>query len=129
METKKKIYYDNDGWVCERYPYDIPIEDEKQFIEASETDFNKTLACKNYHAWRVKDDKLVEDEYKKTPEEEIVAELRRAREAVCFPIINRGQLWYATLTDEQTQELTEWYDAWLNVTETKTEPLKPEWLV
>lgn len=51
---------------------------------------------------------------------------RRAKE--CFPIINRGKLWYDTLTDEQVNELTAWYEAWLNATETLVIPNKPEWL-
>ena len=54
--------------------------------------------------------------------------LRQQREVECFPIINRGQLWYDTLTSEQRTELQEWYHAWLDVTETKVIPTKPSWL-
>lgn len=54
--------------------------------------------------------------------------LRERRENECFPIINRGELWYDTLTDKQIVELKEWYQAWLDVTETKIIPQKPEWL-
>ncbi len=54
--------------------------------------------------------------------------LRRRREVECFPIINRGQLWHDSLTEEQRAELKEWYQAWLNVPETLTVPNKPEWL-
>lgn len=55
-------------------------------------------------------------------------QLRERRELECFPIINRGQLWYNTLTTEQLQELDTWYHAWLDVTITKQIPQKPEWL-
>lgn len=55
-------------------------------------------------------------------------ELRELREKECFPIINRGVMWYETLTQEQTYELKDWYNAWLNVTETKQVPEKPEWI-
>lgn len=55
-------------------------------------------------------------------------ELRARRQSICFPIINRGQLWYNTLTESQKKELNIWYKAWLDVTETLTEPVKPEWL-
>lgn len=54
--------------------------------------------------------------------------LRNIREVECFSIINRGLLWYETLTYSQKQELNEWYRDWLNVTETLIEPTKPEWL-
>jgi len=33
----------------------------------------------------------------------------------------------ATLTEEQIQEYNEWRQAWLDVTETKVKPEKPEW--
>lgn len=52
---------------------------------------------------------------------------RRAKE--CFPIINRGKLWYDKLTPEQFNELSIWYQAWLDATETSKIPEKPEWLV
>lgn len=55
-------------------------------------------------------------------------ELREERERVCFPIVNRGQVWYDTLTNKQRSELTDWYRAWLNVTKTLKVPPMPEWL-
>lgn len=60
--------------------------------------------------------------------EEIIEQLREQREIECFSIINRGQLWYNTLTTEQVNELNNWYRAWLDVTETKIVPTKPSWL-
>ena len=53
---------------------------------------------------------------------------RVIRSQVCFPIINRGQLWYNNLTNEQKDELSKWYNDWLNVTETLIEPKTPKWL-
>lgn len=55
-------------------------------------------------------------------------ELRKLREQECFPIVNRGKLWYNCLTNEQITELTNWYFEWLNVTETRIYPKKPLWL-
>ena len=57
-----------------------------------------------------------------------LAELRHKREKQCFPYINRGQLWYGKLTDEQKSELDAWYQAWLDVTDTKNIPTAPAWL-
>lgn len=54
--------------------------------------------------------------------------LRKLRSEECFPIINRGKLWYDCLTASQISELKTWYFDWLNVTETKTIPIKPSWL-
>ena len=54
--------------------------------------------------------------------------LRQMREEQCYPYINRGELWYRNLTDEQKTELNIWYKAWLDVTKTLIIPIKPTWL-
>lgn len=54
--------------------------------------------------------------------------LRARREKECFPIINRGKLWYNCLSIEQLSELNDWYFKWLDVTKTKIIPTKPDWL-
>lgn len=54
--------------------------------------------------------------------------IRQRRKNECFPIINRGVLWYNCLTLEQRAELNGWYHAWLNATETGVVPAKPSWL-
>lgn len=61
-------------------------------------------------------------------QEELKENLRDKRETECFSVINRGQLWYETLTPEQKEELKLWYKAWLDVTETKIIPGRPSWL-
>lgn len=48
--------------------------------------------------------------------------LRQRRQTECFTFVNRGQLWYATLSVKQLAELAAWYTAWLKVTETKNIP-------
>lgn len=50
------------------------------------------------------------------------------RSKICFTVVDRGQLWYESLTEEQYLELQAWYKAWLDVTETKVIPEKPSWL-
>lgn len=54
--------------------------------------------------------------------------MRNKRERECFPIINRGDFWYNTLTEIQKDEIQVWYQAWLDVTETLVVPEAPTWL-
>lgn len=71
-------------------------------------------------------------------EEQILDNLRARREYECFSYVNRGALWYNTLTSEQQQELDTWYQAWLDVPQVYQEtkptdietiiPAKPNWL-
>ena len=61
--------------------------------------------------------------------ERMVNVLRHKREKACFQYINRGEMWYSRLSTEQKAELDVWYQAWLDVTETKVIPAMPEWLV
>lgn len=65
----EKIYYNEKGWVCERYPYDLP-KDEDRFIEVEKDDYEKTFTSPIYFAWRVVNNKLVNEEYDDlTPEQ------------------------------------------------------------
>ena len=54
--------------------------------------------------------------------------LRNRRSKECYEVINRGKLWYARLTNEQLRELDDWYNQWLQVTDTMTVPQKPYWI-
>lgn len=84
----------------------------------------------NFRAYKVIDGKLVKDlerldflliENKKES-------LRHQRQLECFSVINRGALWYDTLTISQKEELNIWYHQWLDVTETFEVPQEPIWL-
>lgn len=61
-------------------------------------------------------------------EEFIKTYYRTLREKICYPIVNRGKVWYDRLTLSQTGELNDWYEAWLDVTETLTIPKTPSWI-
>ena len=54
--------------------------------------------------------------------------IRDLRQTECFSIINRGTLWYQSLTEAQLVELSQWYNAWLDAPETLVVPEKPSWL-
>lgn len=68
--------------------------------------------------------------------EEVLNLLRTRREEECFPIINRGSLWFEQLTEAQKVELKTWYKSWLDITDKYTDgmdylsliPIKPNWL-
>ena len=87
---------------------------------------------RNYGSYYLSEDGALvknEDRQKEIEEETEINELRSQREKACFPYINRGELWYSKLSTEQREEFSAWYQAWLDVTETKVVPEKPEWLV
>lgn len=59
---------------------------------------------------------------------DLIDRLRIRRQRECFDIINRGIIWYNTLTTEQLLELERWYDDWLKCTLTLKVPKKPDFL-
>lgn len=61
--------------------------------------------------------------------ERLMDDLRHKRERNCFTYVNRGELWYSRLSEIQKEELSAWYQAWLDVTTTKVIPDKPDWLI
>ena len=69
-------------------------------------------------------------EYTSEQEHQIVVvdSIRARREKECFSVINRGQLWYASLTSEQIADLEQWYADWLLAPQTMLIPDKPSWL-
>lgn len=68
------------------------------------------------------------DKQKEIEAQREATNLRTQREKICFPVINRGELWYSKLSSEQKEELSTWYQAWLDVTKTKVVPQMLEWL-
>jgi len=54
--------------------------------------------------------------------------LRRLRVNRVFPIVNRSNFWFNSLTQQQKDELQVWYQAWLDATETLEIPDRPTWL-
>lgn len=84
----------------------------------------------NYGSYYLSNGMLVKstDKQMELEDEELLHDLRSQREQDCFSYINRGYLWYSKLTDAQKEELSSWYQAWLDVTETKQVPKAPDWL-
>lgn len=63
----RKIYYNEDGWLCQRFPYDIPVVDENRYIEVEENVFQMTMSCETYKSWRVVDGVLKMEQYETIP--------------------------------------------------------------
>lgn len=62
-------------------------------------------------------------------EEEINKEIiRQRREEECFKVIDRSELWYEGLSEENKEELREWYQVWLKAPQTGIVPEKLEWI-
>ena len=60
-----KLYYNNDGWVCNIEPYNFPIENENLYVEVSEQAYNNILFAHVGMAWRVVKGALKEEIYNK----------------------------------------------------------------
>ncbi len=91
-------------------------------------DFDRFLDC--FESFKLADGKLVFDSEKDDADrlESEKTSLRERREKECFSVVNRGWIWYSTLTLSQWRELRTWYIAWLKVTETMTPPERPSWV-
>lgn len=124
MSIKPQVKIDENGFVLEMslggniggVDVELP-QDTTDYIE-------------NFRAYQLIEGKLIKNEGHAIDliEEKEKKQLRRLREAECFKIVNRGILWYNTLTEEQRQELDVWYRQWLDVTETLEVPQEPIWL-
>lgn len=115
----KTVFINSLGYLASPY-----IKDATLPLEISEAEYSKTRTFGNAEAWKwnfeTKTFELVQ-----TPS---INALRFERQLECFSIINRGYSWYRTLTEKQLAELDEWYQKWLDVTETSEIPKMPEWL-
>ena len=123
-----KVILDEQGFVM-NYATLGEFNDDSQ-IEIAEPEDLEDFE-NNYRSYHIVDNKLVKDaeEQEKLIDKQELLILRKQREKICFTIINRGELWYSKLTDEQKVELNTWYDAWLDVTETRVVPETPDWLL
>lgn len=110
--------------ILNEYSYYTNVEDYN--AEVDETDLQLVPFQKKFDVTKKI---IIDNPNYKSPSLEIKQiNLRSLRERDCFPIINRGQLWYQTLTKDQLTELNKWYKDWLDVTKTLVVPTKPSWL-
>ena len=100
-----------------------PIDSNKPIIELDSIPDDLFDGC-----YKLENGQIVKDTYQGKGYENLKQQLRVEREMECFNIINRGQLWYESLTSSQQSELKSWYQKWLDVTETLAKPEKLSWL-
>lgn len=122
-----KVRTDSQGYISD-FCFIGDISDSIEITDLAESE--QQHFADNFQAYKFVDGVLYFDEEKLSAinAEKEKTTIRRQRESECFPIINRGQLWYATLSPEQLTELSNWYTAWLDAPETLTTPKAPEWL-
>lgn len=86
-----KLYYTNDGWICNRQPYMIPIQNNELYIEVSDDVYYDTLFARTGMAWRIVKKNIVQEIYDKTAYQkdqirqeihELKAEIIKAKEDV-----------------------------------------------
>lgn len=84
----------------------------------------------NFATYKIADGALVRDDdaVAALDRQRALDDLRRRREAECFAVVNRGKVWYDTLTAEQTGQLAAWYKAWLDAPETGIAPETPDFI-
>lgn len=114
----KQVYINNEGYLASIY-----IKDANISIDVTDELFDQLSICPLDHNWKyVSGNFILVSFYDDNS-------LKERRYNECFIIIdNRSPMWYNRLTNEQKQELEEWYQAWLDVTKTKIIPIKPDWL-
>ena len=122
-----KIKLDKNGYISE-FALVGDLECDGVCYEV-ETPLDDDFLSK-FRSYKYENGKLIhdEDQYEIVLHEQLVEDLRHRRSDECFTVINRGMLWYNTLTEDQVTELGQWYQAWLDVTETLVAPTMPEWI-
>lgn len=104
-----KIYYNLDGWVCNRYPTDIPIDENSKYIEVDEEIENKTYYVDVGYAWRVVDGKLVVEKYGEIPAYIEIDELKTKLRDTDYQATKYAEGWF---TEEEYAPIKAQRQAW-----------------
>lgn len=115
----EKIYYNSDGWVCNRHPNNFPIDDENRFIEVDESESNKTYSTSIGKAWRVVDGNLINDIYSEEEYDDSQIQLIRSiRESLLNAFdIYKTNVSYGVENDENHDQIVAWYRLILDLDE------------
>lgn len=127
VEVQSSAFIENyDGWILIDEGFGV------KYHHAQGNYFPKSVINENgAFRYRLENGKVIEKTEADCFEEEKAFRKRiiRARRIdECFPIVNRGQLWYDGLTQEQKSELRSWYQGWLDAPETDEIPTLPQFV-
>ena len=115
-----KVRISPDGWLVGP---NCPSSENDTELEIEDVIFDKIATIPFNSNWRYINGEFVLQDLVDTET------LKNRRQKECFNIVdNRSPMWYNHLTAEQKAELDDWYQAWLDVTETHIIPTKPSWL-
>lgn len=109
MINMEKIYYNLEGWVCRRYPKDIPIDDPNRYIEVDKSEYEKTLYVDVGYAWRVVDGKLVVEKYGEIPPYIEIDELKTKLRDTDYQATKYAEGWF---TEEEYAPIKAQRQAW-----------------
>lgn len=125
----KTITYNEQGWVCDRYPYDIPITDSCKTIEVEDSEYNESFYTRQYYAWRIVDGKLVNELYevKKWTAEERLEERRHLHKATDEDYAKFSRQVRMNVDTEHSQACLDYIDQYnLEVSNTVNQPNFPQ---
>jgi len=80
--ARVRVYYNADGWVCDRYPQHLPITDDCNFVDVSEDEYLESLSTNDHFAWKVFNGCLVMVQFEPIPQEKQLQKLREDRIAL-----------------------------------------------
>lgn len=123
-----QILIDNNNYITQIVCDGAEIASDKR-IEL-ETPDNFEEIFDNFSCYKYENRQFILDEDKKIKYELELKKtnIRVDRNNICFPIINRGVLWYNMISEQQRNELNNWYQQWLDAPETLIIPETPNWI-
>lgn len=126
LSNKAIVNFDDEGYVKD-YILIGGVDDGIRVDRLEESIETNTVKIRSH---KLVDGKLIFDteRFDYLMKQKHITQLRFIREEECFTIINRGGIWYETLTEQEKNELMDWYQAWLEAPETLIIPEKPTWI-
>jgi len=125
-----KLYYDKSGFHDKQNEDNTRIETSSEERNVIFQEINNRTSEENIYQILgivIQDGKLKVDVTPR-PIDEQKNILRRLRKNRVFPIINRSQMWFNSLTEKQKEELQIWYKEWLDAPKNLKIPNRPSWL-
>lgn len=125
-----KLYYDKSGFHDNQNEDNTRIETSSEERDVLFHEINKRTSEENIYQTLgivIENDKLKVDVTPR-PIDEQKNIIRRLRKNRVFPIINRSQMWFNSLSEQQKQDIQIWYQQWLDAPNTLIMPKRPNWL-